>query len=300
MIVFTKEKDGFYGAFFPGTKFPNTVIIWAAGMGAGENAVISSSQFLRQAGFSVLCIGYAKWGALGAETSLIPLDYVSFGIERIYQYIKIRPLKIGMAGISLGALYALASACFIPDISALALASPFDYIMEGLDASLKPTGHGTFTWKGKELPYQPWHILEEQSKSQIFMHAVRDKNYGVQRIFRYIYDHNTWEERSALNIEKIKSDMLLLASKEDDCWPADVAVLRMVSRLKSSDSRCKVEYHLYEKGCHNLGGDMNMKGWTGIKIRLLMKAWRTHPKECQVCIEDSKKRILDFFYRTLL
>lgn len=295
----TKEKDGFDGVFFRGTHYPSIVIIRVGGTGARKEQVISSSQFLMDAGFSVLCLGYQSWNSPQSPTSLIPLDYVSYAIDWIYRNVQEPHIKIGMTGISMGALYALAASCFVPQISAIALASPFDHVMEGLDKSLNPTGHSTFTWKNKELPYQPWTIFKRKKRS-IFLDAFLDEGYGTQRLLRYVYDHNPWSVNSTLPIERIKADTLLLASKDDDCWPSDKAVSRLISRLQSSQvSSQKVEYILYEKGCHNMGGNMSMSGLTGLKMHLLMKSWRTHPDECRACIEDSKKQIVDFFNRSL-
>lgn len=299
MVEFEKEKDGFYGVFFSGTTYPDVVIIRVAGTGAKKSQVISSSQFLMEAGFNVLCLGYQNWGMLGSECSRIPLDYVSYAIDWVKNYMKPSQVKIGMTGISMGALYTLAAACHIPEITSIALASPFDYVMEGLDSSLHPTGHSTFTWQGKELPYQPWQILREKKQS-VLLKAIRDKDYGHNRLLRYVYDHNPWEKSALLPIENARCHMLLLASSADDCWPADEAVLRMMKKLRGADSLEKVEYFIYEKGCHNMGGDMTLDGFTGIKMRLLMKSWRTHPGACMACIEDSKQKITDFFYRTLI
>lgn len=316
---FTKEKDGFYGAFFPNAAHPNVVIIRVAGTGATKDQVISSSQFLRDAGFAVLCLGYQNWGTLGGACSCIPLDDVSRAIAWIEKSAMpsppsigspmpspakidspiLSPVKIGMTGISMGALYTLAAACYISQIRSVALASPFDYVMEGLDASLRPTGHSTFTWKGSELPYQPWQTLREKKRT-VFLEAIRNRSYGPQRLLRYLYDHNPWEDGAALPLEKVNSHMLLLAASSDDCWPADKAVERIVSTIKATNPQRQIEHVIYEKGCHNMGGDMTLHGWTGLKMRLLMKSWRTHPHECRACIEDSKRQIVDFFYRTLV
>lgn len=294
-----RETDGFDGVFFRGTRYPNIVIIRVAGTGARKEQVISSSQFLMDAGFSVLCLGYQGWNPAETPASLIPLDYVSHAINWIYRNVQESHIKIGMTGISMGALYTLAAACFVPQISAIALASPFDHIMEGLSTSLNPTEHSTFTWKNQELPYQPWTILKRKKRT-IFLAALLDKSYGPQRLLRYVYDHNPWNVDSSLPVEKIEADILLLASKNDDCWPADKAVSRLIPRLQSRQlNGRKVEYILYEKGCHNIGGDMCMSGLTGFKMRLLMKSWHTHPDECRACIEDSKHQIVDFFNRSL-
>lgn len=296
----SQEKDGFCGTFLLGAAHPNAVIIRVAGTGAKKRNLLSSSQFLLDAGFSVLCLEYDHVGNSRNQQSLIPLDYVARAIEWIEQNTELRDVKIGMTGISMGALYTLAAACYVPRLSTIALASPFDCVMEGLDASLRPTGHSTFTWRDEELPFQQWDVLREK-KTTLFAQAVRDKNYGLGRLLRYVYDHNPWSAEALLPVEKIQADVLLLASKNDDCWPADVALTRIIKRLKLGKTAGRsIQYHLYEQGCHNIGGDMCMTGSTGLKMRLLIKSWRAHPRECEACIEDSKRRIVDFFGRALV
>lgn len=299
MIECTKDKEGFNGTFFIGSKYPYSVVIRVAGSGAGRNQIISSSKFLIEAGFSVLCLGYQQWDSKEKQFSPIPIDYVLNAIEWLNKYLDTDKLKLGMTGISMGALYTLISAIYIPQIASIALASPFDIVMEGLSSSLTPTGHSTFSWKGHELPFHSWKILKK-SKFILLIKALFDKRYGMHRLLRYVYDNNKFSASPSLPLENISTNILLLASKNDDCWPSDEAVSRIVDRISSTSNPNTIEYHIYEYGCHNLGGNMTMNGFTGIKMRLLMKSWKTHPKECQDCIKDSRQRIVDFFRRTII
>lgn len=298
-IECTREEDGFCGRFFLGTRFPYAVIIRVAGTGARREQVLSSSRFLLEAGFSVLCLGYQNWGTLGAASSEIPIDFVSQAVAWLRRRPEIDPDRIGMTGISLGALYTLLAATYIPELAAIALASPFDAVMEGLDPSLKPTGHSTFVWQGEEVPFHPWTILKRRP-FRVLVQALCSPDYGLGRLLRFVYDHNSFSGEPRIPVERIRAKVLVLASQEDDCWPSEEALVRIVDRLHARREKESVEFYLYAKGCHNMGGNMDMSGWTGLKLRALMRSWKTHPEECRACIADSQKRIVAFFEQTLL
>ena len=183
-IELTLERGGFYGLYHGGTKYPDVVILRTAGSGAPKGNVISCSKFLFEAGYSALCIGYYMWGTLGDVIDEIPLDYVEKAISWVRSYTGNPNLRIGITGLSQGASYALAAAARIPDISAVAAASPFDHVMEGNTNSFRRTGHSSYTWHGEPLPYTRWKLLDA-SLPKLLFHILRDK-------VRYLTDDALW------------------------------------------------------------------------------------------------------------
>ena len=298
MIELTVKKDGFAGEFCEGTKYPDVVIIRVGGSGAAKERVIASGQFLIDAGYSVLFLGYYLWEDQTDIISEIPVDYVEKAIAWLKEKTNNPNLKIGMTGISQGAQYTLLASSLIPDITSIALASPFDHVMEGNTSLFKGTGHSSFTWHGTELRYSEWKLLRTNTL-KLLLRILKDKDYGLSRMMRYGYDKNGADESSRIQVEKMHSHVLLLASKNDDCWPADEAVPRVVNRLKQVDYPYTVESYIYQKGCHNMGGNMDIDSKQGRKLQKLMRSWSDHPEDCRKCIEDSKIRILDFFRKTL-
>lgn len=294
----TIKNNGFAAVYYKGDKHQDAVIIRLGGSGASEDRVIASGKFLIDAGYSVLFLGYYLWEEQGDIIDRIPLDYIETAIKWLKEETNNPNLKIGITAISQGAQYALACASKIKEINALALASPLDYIMEGNTKSFKRTYHSSYTYHGEELPYTAWKILEK-NKLELLSKIIIDKNYGISRMLRYGYDKNGFDEKSLIEVEKMHADILLLADKNDDCWPADLAVKRIKQRLKDNHYPYYVEAHIFEKGCHNMGGDMDLTSKNGKKIKRLIKSWSDHPEDCMKCIEDSKKRIIDFFDKRL-
>lgn len=308
-IELTMEENGFCGCFFPGRDNCRSVVIRVAGSGMSRRRVISSSKFLVDAGFHVLCLGYYKWGKLGNSLSEIPVDYVERAIEWITSDLQAKlnesseetapePVKIGMTGVSQGALYSLLAASLLPDIHAVAAASPFDHIHEGHTRMYRRTGHSKHVFRGKELPFTPWRILDTHVL-KIAMDILKDKRYGILRSLRYGYDKNGEDEASRIPVENMKAHVLLLSSRDDHCWPAEEAVVRIGDILAASNYPYHVESYVYGNGCHNMGGDMQLEGITGKAMSLLIHFLPNSMEQYMHCVEDSKEKIVDFFCRYL-
>lgn len=308
-LELTVEKNGFCGCFFRGADQCSSVIIRVAGSGLSRRRVISGSKFLVDAGFHVLCLGYYKWGKLGNSLSQIPVDYVEKAIDWIQCHLQKKleeegilhsheRLKIGMTGVSQGALYSLLAASLIPEISAVAAASPFDYIHEGHTMLYRRTGHSKHVFHGKELPFTPWRILDT-NVMKILVGIIKDKKYGLLRSLRYGYDKNGEDEASRILVENMNAHVLLLSSHDDHCWPAEEAAGRIGDILAATDYPYHVESYVYGNGCHNMGGDMGLTAVERKAMSLLIHFLPNSIEQYIHCVEDSKEKIVEFFHRYL-
>ena len=204
-----------------------------------------------------------------------------------------------MTSLSTGAGYTLLSASLISDINCVIPIVPYDYVMEGTTDSFKRLGRSVYTWHGVDVPYSPWTLLN-CGFFQLLRRAAKDKKYGIARLFRYAYDHNPVTEESRIRVENMHADVLFLAVKNDDAWPSDVAVPRMVERLKEAGYAYTVEYHIYEKGSHALSDGLDeLSGFTKFALKHLIPAEKRYPQECEEARQDSFKRVLDFLERKL-
>ena len=97
------------------------------GSSMNEKRCIADSLYLREAGYSVLVLGFYFWKGMSKKMRAIPVEYV----ERAAAELKKNGYeKIGIHGISSGAAYALLCASLISDISLVLSICPFDYIVE--------------------------------------------------------------------------------------------------------------------------------------------------------------------------
>jgi len=294
MERFTVREHGFAGKWYPGEKGTDKIIIFVGGAMCTEKIAENASKFIRDAGYSMLLLGFYSWKDTPKSVCQIPVEYT----ERAVKYLQERfhPKKIIMTGASTGAGYSLLSASLIPEISGVAAIVPYDYVMESTTI-FKRRGVSVYTWRGKDLPYTPYKIVE-RGIFKLLRDVKKDKDYGVDRLIRYGYDdcEQNLNPESRIRTENIQGDLLLIACKDDDCWPSDVAVPRIQKNLEEHGFSHRVIAKVYEKGSHAIGGDyVSAAFYMKPAVKKLMRAEKKWPKECDEAREQCKKDMLDFF-----
>ena len=127
--------------------------------------------------------------------------------------------------------------------------------------------------------------------------AKNAEGYGIRRFMRFGYDlmEAKLNPDSRIKVEEMNADVLLLAARNDDCWPSDVATKRMLEVFQENNYGHQVEAHIYEKGSHALVDGMNeMSGITKFLFKLMIPAEKKYPRECEEARQDSFKRIIKF------
>lgn len=199
-----------------------------------------------------------------------------------------------MTSTSTGAGYTLLAASLIPEIGCVIPVVPFDHVMEGTTNNFKRLGRSVYTWHGKDVPYSPLTLID-QGLLKVFSGAIKDKRYGLRRFMRYGYDHNPVTEESRIKVENMHADVLFLAAKDDDAWPSDIAVPRMMKVLQEANYPYRAEAHVYEKASHALADGLDeMTGYARWAFQNLLPAEKKFPKECEEARQDSFRRILKF------
>ena len=91
------------------------------------------------------------------------------------------------------------------------------------------------------------------------------------------------------------ADVLFLAVKDDDAWPSDFAVPRMVKVLQENGYPYRVEWKIYERASHALTDGLDeMRGYAKWALNNMLPAEKKYPKECEKARQDSFKRIMRF------
>lgn len=288
----TLKDNGFVGIYYPGSISTNKAVIAAGGASCDEKTSVLMSRFLRNAGYNVLVLGFYMWEGLPKELVSIPVDYVEKAVRWLKEEKGIK--GIAMTSASTGAGYTLLAASLIKDISCVIPIVPYDHVMEGTTNNFKRLGRSVYTWHGKDVAYSPWTLID-QGLPRIFWGAVRDKKYGLKRFMRYGYDHNPVTDESRILIENMHAEVLFLAVKDDDAWPSDEAVQRMMHVLKQENYPYRFEAHIYEKASHALTDGLDeMTGYARWALNHMLPAEKKYPKECEEARQDSFKRILRF------
>lgn len=294
----TLAEEGFEACWFPGTSCPETAVIAVGGASCDERTSVAMSGFIREHGYSVLVLGFYMWKGLPKDLVSTPVDYAERAVHWLREKKGIR--RIAMTGASTGAGYTLLAASLIPEISCVIPVVPYDYVSEGT----KQTRRGyvelhksQYTWHGEEVPYTLIRILDEKGMLWWLNSARKAPGYGLARFMRYGYDltRDSLNPQARIRVENMRADVLFLAVKDDDCWPSDEAVPRMVKVLKEAGYPYRVEAHIYERGSHALtDGLSSMGGFAKWALRHMIPAEKKYPRECEEARQDSFQRILAF------
>ena len=286
------DEHGFEAKYYQGRLSPEKAIIATGGASCDERSSVAMSRYLRQAGYNVLVLGFYMWDGLSKEMAGIPVDYVENAVKWLREEKKVE--KIAMTSISTGAGYTLLCASLIPEISCVIPVAPFDHVMEATTSSFKRLNRSVYTWHGEDIPFSPWTLIDE-GIPKIFWRAYKDKRYGLKRFMRYGYDHNTLTEESRIRVENMHADVLFLAPKDDDAWPSDEAVLRMVKVLKDNRYPYRLEWKIYDRASHALSDGLDeLSGSAKWALKHMLPAEKKYPKDCEEARQDSFRRVLDF------
>jgi len=100
---------------------------------------------------------------------------------------------------------------------------------------------------------------------------------------------------SRIKVENCNADILFLAAKDDDCWPSDVAVPRMVRILEDNNYPHRVESKIYDKASNALVDGIDaFSGMSKFAFKKMIPAEKNYPEECELARRDSLKRIITF------
>jgi len=302
-LTCTVENNGFNAFFFPGTIQPNKALICLGASGCNETtSIVIAKQFIK-AGFSVLVLGFYMWKGMSKELRRIPVEYVENAVKWLKTEKQIE--MIGVTGISTGAGYALLSASLIPDISAVMVASPYDYVMEACkppkkhDRKMLHWNESVYTFRGEDIPFTPWYTVEPDL-SELHRRENEDKSYGSARECRLLYDWNKPTEESRVPYEKMNADIYMCAAVDDDYWPSEYAVKRIKEKLENISYPHRIEARIFDKASHLLGISMAcqsrlLKSVAPIGLEFFCPAEKKWPKECAKAREQSAAEMIQFF-----
>ncbi len=293
-IICTTEKEGFKAHYYPGSRDKDKAIIAVGGASCNEKTSIAMSEYIRKEGYNVLVLEFYFWRGLSKNLASIPVDYVEKAVKWLKETQGIE--KIAMTGVSTGAGYTLLCASLIPEITCVIPVVPYDYVMEGTSSDNKRLHCSVYTWHGEDIPYTECPLLDKGMLNWFKM-AIETKGYGIRRFMRFGYDYmsKSLNPESRIKVENMNADVLLLAIKDDDCWPSDIAVSRMLKVFEEAKYSHRVKSHIYEKGSHLLADGMDSMGKVKkILLKNIMPAEKKYPKECEEARKDSFKRITEF------
>lgn len=197
------------------------------GLGGAEGRNAWASDFWRpqrerfeQAGYAMLAIGYFGLPNTPAQLDRIALDGVQAAIAKAQEDPRVNTQCVILLGGSKGAELALALASHYPDIDAVIALAPADTVFPAHTDALT-----TSSWSkdGKPLPFapMPWSATLDFLRGDIL--AVMERILAGEEA-----------EAARIAVERINGPILLLASTEDEMWPAAMMSRRILQRLEAN------------------------------------------------------------------
>lgn len=281
---YSLKTDGFSAYWFEGSKHKDKAIIWMHGSGMNEKHCLADSKYLRDAGYSVLVLGFYFWKGMSKKMRAIPVEYVESAVTELknngYE-------KIGIDGTSKGSEMALIAASMFPELSCVIVRVPSHFVSEGLSGSGKnkaPSGTSCWSYQGKELSYAPYRTRS----FNILKMFLREKE---MHIITFNRDKDVTPE-TLIPIENIKAPVLMLSSTHDEVWPSYDSAEYMENKFNEIGFPYPHKHVAYKNMSH---AAVTKLSWI---YRMAFKSERRNPKECAEDREAMKKELLDWINNT--
>lgn len=289
MEEFTVAKDGFREFLHQPAEdaYPGKALIVVGGSEGNDNIPLHLGEKFAQSGLTALGICYWNVPGLPADLTQIPLESIQAAagclLARGYK-------KVGMYGISKGGELTLLAASLMPQITCAVAVSPLNCVMEGITGNgsilkKRNSGHSSWTWQGKELPFAPGRATVPQIKLGVLRRLITEGQMDMR--FLYAKALDLAPETAVIPVENIRGPVLLLSAAQDSMWPSSRACRAVKERLAAHHFAWPVQWQEYEKASHILV-PMETPMLKGFKVE------RRFPEECRRSRLDAFQKTLDF------
>ncbi len=283
----TLRTEGFIGALYrPKTDLYQGKVLVMVGGTDGSFALtkLIAEQFV-QRGLSVLALAYWNMEGLPKAVCRIPLEYG----ETAALWLKKQGFeKVGIWGISQGAVFAMLCASYFPDLYRCAIGvSPMCVCGQGWQkknewvSETKLCEGSTFQLHGVDLPYFPLKF----SKRKIITDSLKRMELCELSMYDGAVAHAPEDTR--IPVERMQGALLLLAAEHDALWEAHEASQSIVSRLKAKNFPYPVVYAHYPIASHYLLPYPMLS-------RKIFRLERKYPDACAESNRDSFEKTLEF------
>ena len=258
-IQTTAAADGFRGFLYESAQPTDRCMIVIIGDDGDDFMDKAVARWLTEtARCHALCVALRqeKRGETGVDRW--PLEIA----ERAVLWASQRYGKVGLLGMSMQAALVLSASARVPVSLTVAL-TPCDFVPWGFHQGKIgrdshgewPSGHAAFTWRGKELPYQP-AMLEKDDYWNLFCEAKKEHGEMHSRaVFDYSETHHPIAEDCFIPVENIQGRLVLIGAEDDAMWDTAKYIRRMARRLEEKNFPHPVDILLHPLGTHFLVPD---------------------------------------------
>ena len=229
------------------------VIYEAPGMGphplavvvTGSTGGINELKAMSLANEGITTFALAHFNYPGRPTSLmsIPLEYFQNALAWFAG--RYDQTRVALLGDSRGGEGVLLIASSFPDqVSALIPGVPSNMVYAGVDISTMEHGPA-WSLNGEPLPYFDWKFTD-LTPSHLWPGSGEARHIYLETMLTPGLDDPRW-----IQVENIKSPILLISGDADAVWPSDIASERVVARLQAKGFEYPVK-HLEYRGAGHL------------------------------------------------
>ncbi len=289
----TMEQDGFEGRFYISSDYEQTCIIVLNEKGEQSPFAKAMIKWVLDNDCNAL---YFSYGASKGEGGIcdFPIDQVECALAWLHRK-GVR--KIGIMGIGYGGNLALTAACLLSNITLTIAFSAIDFVTEGFTGkkgSEVPAGKSCYSWRGEEIPWQPFYLKGEEHKQLKLDESRKYRELRSLGIYRSMEQKTELKEGVMLPIEMIQGALYIFAAADDSIWDSAHFAWRIKKRLEEKGSRGIYKVHIYRLGTHLLIPESMFNLTVPLAGQLMTKVFqsgRKHGKECRKNREDVDEKI---------
>ena len=296
--IFTPERDGFCGAWYPAPKQQtDRAVILMLGDSSEDRMATVGAKWLHRQGCHALAMSADKKD-YGHHN--YPLERFGKAIE----FLKSQGCgKIGIIGASTTGMLALVAASYYPEISLTIAVSPPDFIMEGFyqdgrDGMRERPGdnESSVSWQGQPLPYLPYAYRHPEYWQKIMEESKAGGDWIASRkMFDESECRNPLQEEEKIKVERICGRVICIGAEDDVLWDTCKYIRRMEQRLCVKPHESKFEAWLYKHGTHFAFPESMLKMMipvgSALLVRFMFRAGKEYPKECRETRIDIDRRL---------
>jgi len=214
------KPNNFFQAYIPASLDKNKPLIIVIGGSSGGLLAASIAKFFYEQGYPSAIIPYFSLEGLPCELKQIPLEYFQKQVQEIQSLESLKDRKTFIHGTSKGAeasLLLLAKG--LVKIDGLILVSPSAYVWAApADPEKLISGdeieYSSWTYNGEDVEFVPFRSDVKYSPD---VKVINNEEY-------FIYA-NTWHRKvkgnkGLINLDNIKTKILLFSGKDDALWPS--------------------------------------------------------------------------------
>jgi dienelactone hydrolase len=190
---------------------------------------------LAEKGFPVLSLAYFKEPTLPDNLELIPLEYFNTAINWFKQNCDFE--KIVFVGISKGAELSLLLASHNKYINGVVAYSPASVVFEGFCAK-QTDSNSSWMINGAQVPFVPFDVTGVSNMNDYYA------------IYKQSLTQTELVEKSAIRVEEINGNILLLSGSDDKMWPSGEMSEMIINRLNSRNFNFSFKHISFEFAGH--------------------------------------------------